>query len=208
MLFIFQAFKRRNPEIAIRTPERVSKAKASVTEEGIRDWFRVMTEELRDINALEILDDPQRIFNLDESNIQLCPKTGKVVGIKGWRNVYELAPGPEKSTLTFVGTFSASGDIVAPAIIYPYVRVPSDIVNNVPAGFFIGNSESGWMTAPCFFEYIANAFVPYLETNNVTRPVVLFVDGHSTHSTLQVSEFCEQNGVILYLLPPNTTHIL
>ena len=208
MLFMFQAFKRRNPERAIRTPERVSKAKATVTEEGIRDWFRVMTDELRDINALEILDDPQRIFNLDESNIQLCPKTGKVVRIKGWRNVYELAPGPEKSTLTFVGTFSASGDIVAPAIIYPYVRVPSDIVNNVPPGFFIGNSESGWMTAPCFFEYIANAFVPFLKTNNVTRPVVLFVDGHSTHSTLQVSEFCEQNDLILYLLPPNTTHIL
>ena len=89
MLFIFQAFKLRNPDIAIRTPERVSKA--TVTEEGIRDWFRVMTDELRDINALEILDDPQRIFNLDESNNQLCPKTGKVVWIKGWCNAYELA---------------------------------------------------------------------------------------------------------------------
>ena len=43
----------------------------------------------------------------------------------------------------FVGTFSASGDIVAPAIIYPYVRVSSDIVNNVPTGFYIGNIESG-----------------------------------------------------------------
>ena len=26
--------------------------------------------------------------------------------------------------------------------------------------------------------------------------------------TMQVSKYCEENQVILYLLPPNTTHIL
>ena len=40
------------------------------------------------------------------------------------------------------------------------------------------------------------------------KPVILFVDGHKTHTTMQLSVFCEENGVILYLLPPNTTHIL
>ena len=62
---------------------------------------------MNDIGALDIFNDPSRVFNSDESNIQLCPKTGKVVGLKGWKNVYEVAPAPEKSTLTFLGIFSA-----------------------------------------------------------------------------------------------------
>ena len=186
----------------------MSKARANVTEVAIRQWFASLKEHLTELGALDVLEDPTRIFNCDETNVQLCPSTGKVIGIKGWKNVYELTPGPEKSTLTFVGTFSAAGEIVTPAIIYPYVRVPADIVNSVPENFFIGNTESGWMKAECWYEFIANAFIPHINKQEIQKPVILFVDGHSTHTSLQVSQLCEENGVILYLLPPNTTHIL
>ena len=72
----------------------------------------------------------------------------------------------------------------------------------------IGATESGWMKAETFFEFIANGFVPYLEEHEIRKPVVLFVDGHKTHLTMQVSQYCEDHEVILYLLPPNTTHLL
>ena len=155
-----------------------------------------------------MMEDPSRVFNADETCIRLCPDTGKVLGIKGWKNIYEVAPGPEKSTLTFLGTFSASGVNVTPMIIYPYVRLPRDIAESVPSNFFMGTTESGWMKSETFFEYIANAFNPWIENNNIMKPVIMFVDGHRTHLTMQVSKYCEDNGIILYLLPPNTTHIL
>ena len=107
-----------------------------------------------------------------------------------------------------MGTINGRGDIVSPGIIYPYVRLPNDIASSVPEGYFIGMSESGWMKSECFFEYLANAFIPWLRDNNIKLPVILFVDGHTTHLTLQVSTLCEENRIILYLLPPNTTHIL
>ena len=156
----------------------------------------------------DIFDDPSRVFNTDETCMQLCPSTGKVIGIRGWKNIYEVAPGPEKSNLTFLGTFNAKGDIVAPMIIYPYVRIPKDIVNNVPDEFTVATSDSGWMKAETFYEFIGNAFIPWLEKHVVTKPVILFVDGHKTHMSMQVTTLCEDNGIILYLLPPNTTHIL
>ena len=56
--------------------------------------------------------------------------------------------------------------------------------------------------------HIANAFIPRLEKNNVEKPVILFVDDHSTLITLQKSEVCNESQVILLFLPPNTTHIL
>ena len=203
-----QCFMKLHPMLSMRTPERVSKARVGVTETSIREWFGELRRNIAEFHWEEIFSDPSRIYNSDESNIQLCPKTGKVIGLKGWKNVYELGPGPEKSTLTFLGTFNASGDIVQPMIVYPYVRVPSDIVRSVPQEFMIGATESGWMRSETFFEYISNGFVPYLNDHNIERPVILFIDGHKTHLSMQVSKFCEENQVVLYVLPPNTTHLL
>ena len=47
----------------------------------------------------------------------------------------------------------------------------------------------------------------YLTENNVPRPVILFIDGHSSHLTLQLSVKCEELEMI-YIHPPNTIHIL
>ena len=154
---------RRHPVLSVRTPERVSKARVGVTEANIREWFANLITEMEQIDALDIFDDPNRVFNCEESNIQLCPKTGTVIGIKRWKNVYELAPGPDKSTLTFLGTFSANGDIVCPAVVYPYIRIPADIINAVPDNFFVGSSDSGWMKSETFFEFVANGFIPWLD---------------------------------------------
>ena len=93
-------------------------------------------------------------------------------------------------------------------LVYPYIRVPADIVKKVPEEFMIAATETGWMKSETFFEFIANGFVPYLNQHHVQRPVILFLDGHKTHLTMQVSQFCDENGVILYLIPPNSTHIL
>jgi len=38
--------------------------------------------------------------------------------------------------------------------------------------------------------------------------VVLFVDGHKSHLSLELADFCSQNQIILYCLPPNSTHIM
>ena len=199
---------RRHSSLSVRTPERVSKARVGITESSIREWFKELQLNIKDNNWENIFEDASRIFNSDESNIQLCPKTGKVIGLRGWKNVYELGPAPEKSTLTFLGTFSARGDIVQPMIIFPYLRVPKDIVRSVPNEFMIGATETGWMRSETFYEFISNGFIPYLDEHNIPKPVILFVDGHKTHLSMQVSKYCEENQVILYLLTPNTTHIL
>ena len=155
----FQAFMRRHGDISIRIPERVSKARAGITEEAIREWFKKLHRNLAEMNALDVLENPERIFNTDETCVQLCPSTGKVIGEKKWRNVYEVAPGPEKSTLTFLGTFSASGEVATPMVIYPYIRLPRDIGERVPETFLIGTSDSGWMKSETFYEFLGECAI-------------------------------------------------
>eukprot|EP00096_Caligus_rogercresseyi_P002404 TRINITY_DN14524_c0_g1_i1.p1 TRINITY_DN14524_c0_g1~~TRINITY_DN14524_c0_g1_i1.p1 ORF type:complete len:522 (-),score=119.31 TRINITY_DN14524_c0_g1_i1:8-1573(-) len=195
-----QLFMSRHPVLnskadAVKPPKR---------EESIRDWFRGVEEQMTEMNAMDIFKDPSRIFSTDELNIELCPKSGKVIGPRDWKNVHDLPPGPDKSTMSFLRTFSAGGDIVSPSLFYPYLRVPSDIINAAPNDIYIGASESGWVKSETFIKFLEDAFIPWISKNSVVRPVILFVSGKTTHCTVQLSDFCEENDIILYLIPPNT----
>ncbi|KAJ3625859.1 hypothetical protein MTP99_016398 [Tenebrio molitor] len=78
----------------------------------------------------------------------------------------------------------------------------------MPESWVLGKSDSGWMKGDVFYEYIANDFNNWLIENSIKKPVILFIDGHRSHMTLPLSEFCEKSKIILYALPPNTTHML
>lgn len=39
-------------------------------------------------------------------------------------------------------------------------------------------------------------------------PVIFILNGHKSHLSLQLSEFCKKNEIILLRLPPNCMHIL
>ena len=139
-----QGFLKRHKDVSIRTPERVSKARVGVSEDAIREWFSLLNDYLK--NNLEgMMGNPSRILNCDEICIQLCPSTGKVLSITGYKNIYELAPAPDKSNLTFLETFRADGATVTPMVIYPYIRLPRDIAESVPDHFFMATSDCGWM---------------------------------------------------------------
>lgn len=52
-------------------------------------------------------------------------------------------------------------------------------------------------------------FIPHkLATHGAKTTVILYVDGHKSHETLEAIELCIEHKIILDLLPPHTTHIL
>lgn len=78
----------------------------------------------------------------------------------------------------------------------------------MPKDWAIGCSDSGWMTAETFFEYVTNVFHPWLVTNNIKFPVILYLDGHASHLSYPLTKFCRENKIELIALYPNATHIL
>lgn len=147
-------------------------------------------------------------FNADETGFNICPKSGKVLAEKGSKNVYQIEKAPAKENLTVMFTFSASGQLCHPMIIYPYKRIPDKVTLSVPSGWGIGRSDTGWMTAEVFYDFIANCFYKELLEKKIQLPVVLFVDGHKTHITMEVSELCRSLQIHLIALYPNATRIL
>ncbi|XP_072400746.1 uncharacterized protein [Diabrotica undecimpunctata] len=142
-----QLFLQRHPNIAKRNTEIISKSRASVTEESIREWFAELNEFLENDNLLDMIGDPTRVFNADETGMKTCMKSGLVLGpTRKFRNLYEIASGAEKESITVLCNYSAAGDVVPPMVIFPYKRIPKELALSVPSGWGIGRSDTGWMT--------------------------------------------------------------
>lgn len=130
----------------------------------------------------------ERIFNGDETNFMLCPKSRKVLAPKdylyyifvnmntstkflfiyfylGTRNVYEIDRGKAKENLTVLFSFSAARAIVEPLIIYPYKRLPDNIRYSFPDGLKWSKTDNGWMTSDVFLEYIRDTFYFFFKKN-------------------------------------------
>lgn len=203
-----RGFLKRHPAIVQRTSEGVTQSSACVSEPNIRKWFAEIHSYLSDNNLLNILNDPRRVFNGDESGFQLCPKTGKVLAAKGTKNVYHVETSNAKESITVMFTFSAAGYACPPMVVYNYQRIPQKIVDGVPKEWGIGRSDNGWMTSELFFEYIANVYHPYLIQKGINLPVIYFLDGHKSHLTYNVSKLCKELGIEVIALYPNATRIL
>lgn len=201
-------YLKRHPKITKKNAEVISKARASVTEESIRGWFGQLKEHLEEQDALDILEDPSRMINLDETGVEICPKTGVVLGPKGHKNLYKLANGSEKESITVLCTYAADGTAYSPMVVYPQQRLPKRIANSFPESFAIGFSDSGWMTSGTYFEYIANVLFKELKERGVKFPVLIIFDGHKSHINMELFNFCAANDIILFCLVPNATHIL
>lgn len=151
----YSGFLRRHPEIILKNAESLEKYRAQLTEEYIRCWFTELKYFLQKSNSLDILDDPSRILNADESGFRLCPKTGKVLGLRG-QNVYIVKHENEKKNLTVLVTMTADGRLCPPVVVFPYVKPPKAVVESMPPHWILGKSDSGWMRCDVFFEYVAN----------------------------------------------------
>lgn len=204
----YKIFLRRHPEITLRTSEGVTAASANVSEADIKSWFKSVESLLKEENVFDVFQDPQGVFNGDETNFLLGPKKNLVLAPTGTKNVYEVELGNSKASITVMCTFSASGIICPPMVIFPLQRISQEIVRNVPSDWGIGRSENGWIKSEVFFEFIGNVFSPFLTQSNIKRPVILFVDGHKTHFTYQLSNLCKELEIILVALYPNSTRIL
>ena len=49
---------------------------------------------------------------------------------------------------------------------------------------------------------------PFCYANSTLSSILVLLDGHSSHIDLYVPEFCANNGIFLFRLPPHSFHAL
>uniref|UniRef100_A0A1X7UEV0 HTH CENPB-type domain-containing protein n=1 Tax=Amphimedon queenslandica TaxID=400682 RepID=A0A1X7UEV0_AMPQE len=194
------AFLRRHPEITLRTPQALEACRAKAcTPKAISSWY-IDYEQFLLTNDLR--DQPQRIWNCDESGFSLCPKSGKVLAASGTKTVYYATS--SKGQITVLACVNAVGGSIPPMHIFPGVRFSYNPMEGCVDGSYFGKSENGWITQELFNGWLEKHFVRHIPPE---RPVCLLLDGHGSHIDLDTSKFCKENGILLYCLPPHSSHI-
>lgn len=65
-------------------------------------------------------------------------------------------------------------------------------------------SSNGWINDNIFSFWFTKVFL--IETQSLAHPVLLVLDGHQCHFTIEVIEAAKKNNVIILCLPPHCTH--
>lgn len=113
---------RRHPDVSLRTPQSLGYERAILSKETIGEWFARLEENLKENGAADIVEQPSRIYNCDESGFQLAGKHQKVLAMTGQKNVCQLANG-DKTQITVMATIGADGSYLPPMIIFPGVKL-------------------------------------------------------------------------------------
>ena len=185
--------------------QNLTKTRASITEKAIKKWFDEVKAYLITKNLLDI--DSRRIFNLDESVFCLSPKSDKVLVRKGENAVYTVV-GSDKEYYTALIGGNAARELLPTMVIYNNERIPPLVSKHFSDDFVIVKSESGWMTTETFYMYIVNHFDTWCVKNEIEFAVLLFVDVHSSHINMELSDFCINHEIELISLYPHATHIM
>ena len=165
-----------------------------------------MADYLQKEGADDILQEPDRIFNADESGFALQPKASKILAEKGTHTISHFS-GDNRSQMTVLASICANGSTLKPMIVYAGKRFGFNPLEGFSEAH-LGRTDSGWMDSELFCSWLKQVFEPYLTQKDVKRPVLLLVDGHSSHTTLEAAEFCAEHEIILYCLLPHASHLM
>lgn len=171
----------------------------AVNEETLNDYFDLLEDTLKQ-NGLQNL--PSQIYNVDETGVPLDPKAPKIVVRKGTKKARYQSPG-RKGQITVVACGNAAGNMLPPLIIFDTKKIQHAWTKDEVPGSKYGTSEKGWITTELFESWFTELFLPNAVAS---RPLLLLLDGHSTHYQPDVINLALENEVLILCLPPHTTH--
>jgi len=198
----WEKFKSRHPQLAVRTGERLAYCRAVSSNQTILDNYFTTLQHTLTNNKL--LNCPNRIYNIDETGFPLEYKPPKVIAKKGIKHPIVVTSN-EKSQITVLSCVQAAGSTIPPMVIFDCkVLKPELTYGEVPETLY-GLTSNGWSNSEMFDLWFHNHFLRYIPA---VRPVLLLLDGHSSHYNPSTLKMAAKEQVVMFCLPPHTTHFL
>ena len=131
----------------------------------------------------------------------LDPRPPNVVAKCGQKKV-RLRVSGKKEQITVLGCANAIGQVIPPMVIFEGKYLNYQWTRNKIPGTYYGMSGKGWTDQELFRHWLKDHFLKYTVPS---RPLLLLMDGHSSHYEPSSAELAKENDIILFCLPPHTT---
>ena len=109
----YRLFLVRFPNLALQQAQLLSKLCAGVSQQAINNWFQELQEYLFKMQNINILEQPNRIYNCDETRFPMALYPTKVITSKGNPHMYQQGAST-KAQITMLLTASATTHYIPP----------------------------------------------------------------------------------------------
>ncbi|KAI8513919.1 hypothetical protein Bbelb_082430 [Branchiostoma belcheri] len=195
----WSAFRRRHPEISLRSPDSLDRARAAMSNARVVEKHFKQLGQLLSENKLH--DRPFQVYNADETGMSMDARKSRVVVPTTSKRAPSIRSGG-RDHITVMSCVSAAGAVVPLMIIFNRAMPSGKFSEGGPPGAMYAWSESGFINKELFEDWFFKVFLVHCHRE---RPILLVVDQHSSHLSLKVLTAMEQK-IIIYGLPPHTSH--
>lgn len=197
----WESYYKRHPDLRLRTVSSVTISRAKASDpEVISTYFDMLEKCLLENN---LMNKPAQIFNIDETGMPLDAKHCTGICLKGTKNAYSVTSS-DRSQITVVACVNAAGWCLPPMVIWDRKTLHPDMLAGEVHGTLNAFSANGWIDQELFDLWFDNLFLKYAPS---VRPLLLLMDGHSSHFCPETIRQAAKHRVVLFTLPPNTTHL-
>ena len=196
----FRRFMERQPCLTLRKGDATANVRMDyVNKETMTEYFNLLKNVLMEN---ELMESPNQIYNVDETGMPLDHRPPKVVTKKGQKKVRCRTSG-NKSQITVIGCVSATGQAIPPFVIFDAKSLNMEWRKGEIPGTTYGLSDKGWVDAELFKGWLTDHLLKHAVGS---RPLLVLLDGHSSHYQPDLIRFARENDIILFCLPPHTSH--
>ncbi|XP_072401124.1 uncharacterized protein [Diabrotica undecimpunctata] len=147
---------------------------------------------------------PDRIVNTDETGISTVMQAPRVISETGKKQMGQCFSLERGTLVTFCGIITATGITIPPLYVYPRVRMKDHLLYGIVPGAVGYATKSGWMSTAVFVKLLEHIHKHMPSTRE--NPVLLLVDNHETHVSLDAINYCREHGIVMLSFPPHCTH--
>ncbi|GMF46471.1 unnamed protein product [Phytophthora fragariaefolia] len=182
-----------------RVGQAISKVRDVVDDADVELLFDTITKVMND-NKI----DASRVFKVNETAFQSRKKTKSVVAARGSSNVW-ITEITTAIHMSIVACGSASGFVIPPLFILAGKTVGFTILDTDKSRSAVTLTESGFMNNRLFIKWLKKS---ESVSATISRPLLLIIDGCTSHYSVEVGDVAGELGIKLVCLPANATHLL